>query len=277
MRLTCICMLLPMLCWGQRNNFFILESQFKDFIPITPIEYEVPISVVNDSFSGLDTLLMQELAQDKAKVLKFLSNEAVHVTVRHTDQSGQVTYGPGHLSAGRGSYTVIADYAKFTTLKVEDKDGGYSGFAKVGVGVRIRADIQTRRASLTIGDLLMLGISAKSNKLVGTLSVDIIGMESKEITALIPLQTEISPTTVQHTLQAMATIKSKIYDEKTRLYPQTIAIKREREGCSVSDILKGLEKEQQLYWRHRRKKNAVRASQPKPTVISKDKEVASSK
>lgn len=222
---------------------FILEKQFKDYVPVSPLDYEDYVSVYNPDSNKFVWKMIPEIAIEKDKMVKFLPNEAVYVTVRKIDVNGGINWGVSSVTAEKGSYTVIMDYCKFTTLKAYENDSLCIGFTKVGVGLRITANIETAKAGLNIGSLFGLGIAAQGGKLTGTMSIDVIGMESKQITDLLPLPSEISPASIQNCLQAMAAIKTKIYDTDTRLFPQIVAVKSSSDGnCSALDILKGINK-----------------------------------
>ncbi len=222
--------------YAQKNPKFYLADQFEEYVPISPIEYEQDFIVV-DTAGNFDTLTMKQLSEDKQSILKFLPNEAVSSQIATYNAEGGITYGVAGVTGEKGSYTVIMDYVKFTTLKITNENGGCDGFAKVGIGLRVRANIETRKAGLNLGGLFGIGLQAEKNKLTGTLTIDIIGMESKEITSLVPLPSEISPASIQNILQSMAAIKAQIYNSETRLYPQIIAIKKTAGECSIDDIL----------------------------------------
>lgn len=227
---------------NQAMGTFLLESQFKDYIPVSPLEFEQNVIIYDSENNRFDTLAIKQLAANKASVLQFLPNEAVYATVRKNDNSADIKYGPASITAEAGSYTVTLDYCKFTTLKIIHSDGkSCAGFSKVGIGMRITAQITTFQAGVDVSSLFGLGIAAKTNKLSGQLSVDLIGMESSKITDLITLPVDISEASIQSALQSLSAIKSKIYDENTRLYPQIIAIKRADGSCSVFDILNSLD------------------------------------
>ncbi len=235
------------LLYGQnKKDGFLVDSQFKDFIPIPPIEYEAEVIVI-DSLGEYDTISVKRLSFYKNRIIQFLPNEAVYVTITKIDSEGAISYGPASVSVSKGQYTVTLDYAKFTTLKVYDgASGSCDGFAKVGVGLRVTANIKTNKSNLDIGSLFGLGLAAKRDKLVGTLSVDVIGLESQEITTIIPLPSEISPSSIQTVLQSIATIKSKIYDAHTRLYPQIVSVKN-TSGCTASSIIKQIDEKEIRY------------------------------
>jgi hypothetical protein len=220
---------------------FVSDAQFKDFIPISPMDFEQEVSIYNKATNSFEKLSIKQLATDKTKIITFLPNETVYSTVEKKDGSAEVKYGPASITAEAGSYTVTLDYAKFTTLKVVLDDGKCAGFTKVGIGMRITAKITTFEAGIDVSSLFGLGIAAKMNKLKGQLSIDIIGMESSQITDLITLPVDISEASVQTALQSLSAIKSKIYDTQTNLYPQILAIKNTNGSCSVFDLLKQID------------------------------------
>lgn len=235
--------------YGQKseNDGFLLEDQFTGFIPISPIDYEAEVVVVGTS-GDYDTLSVKRLAFFHDRVLKFLPNEAVYVSITKVNSEGVISYGPASASGSRGIYTVTLDYAKCTTLKVFDAEKDKcDGFAKVGIGLRITANVETKKKNLDIGNLFGLAIAAKNDQLTGTLSLDVIGMESPEITSLIPLPSEISPSSIQNVLQAISTIKSRIYEKSTRVYPQIISVKSSN-GCSPNSIIKSIDEQQKTHF-----------------------------
>lgn len=201
-------------------------ENIRGFEPTDPLEYDDKIQIVtgvppNDSLTLKEIkLLMPE------QVLSFLNNETVLVTIGQITDEGKITYLPVTVSAKSTSYKVIMDYMKFATLASRDKvTGELLGFRRVGVGLRMISLITTKEAGINIGDLSSIGAAAKSGKLNGTLMIEVVGIKSKEVTTLLPLPSEINQSTIQNAMQALATIKSKIYDNDTRLFPQVMAVK----------------------------------------------------
>ncbi|MEM9935652.1 MAG: hypothetical protein AAF824_18645 [Bacteroidota bacterium] len=231
---ACVCI------YAQKTPTYYLENSFQDYIPISPIEYEQKFLVIGTD-GNFDTLTVKQLAEDKGSILKFLQNEAVAVQISKYESSGKISYAPSSISGEKGSYSVIMDYVKFTTLKIPNQQNGCDGFAKVGIGLRVRASIETRKKKLNLGGLIGLGVQADRNKLTGTISIDVIGIESKEVTSLLPLPTEISSSSIQTVLQAMAAMKAQIYNPETRLYPQIVAVKKTQGECSVNDVLQRIQ------------------------------------
>jgi hypothetical protein len=200
-------------------------KSFRGFEPTDATEYNAKVNVVvKDEFVEKEIKLLSS-----QEVLSFLNNETVLVSIGKIDFDGKINYIPVTLSAKGSSYKITMDYMKFATLGQVDKDGKFLGYKRVGVGLRLISQITTFESGINIGDISSIGIAAKAGKLNGTLMIEVIGIKSKEVTTLLPLPSEINQSTIQSAMQALATIKSKIYDSETVLYPQVMAVKEEKE------------------------------------------------
>lgn len=214
------------------QNDILLEGKtyenFRGFEPVDPIEYDDSVQITTgknseDKEMKIINKEMKLLTNDE--MLQFLNNETVLVSIGQVSTEGKITYLPITVSSKNSSYKVTMDYMKFATLGQKDEQEYFIGFKRVGVGLRLISLITTTEAGINVGDLSSLGIAAKSGKVKGTLMVEVVGIKSKEITALLPLPSEINQTTIQNAMQALATIKSKIYDNETQLFPQVMAVK----------------------------------------------------
>lgn len=228
---------LVVLCQGLSILFFVLltscNSQrkvfdeakpyqsFRGFEPTDPTEYDKMVSIVEN-----DKIVLKEIKLLKTEqILSFLNNETVLVSIGQLTAEGGFSYLPVVVSSKGSSYKVTMDYMKSATLPVKDSvTHDIIGLRRVGVGLRLISLITTFEAGINIGDLSSIGIATKAGKMSGTLMVEVIGIKSKDVTTLIPLPSEINQTTIQNAMQALATIKSKIYDDQTKLYPQIMAI-----------------------------------------------------
>jgi hypothetical protein len=213
-------------CSVQKSVFENGNSSvaFKDFFPIDPTEYSKEVEIVSNN--ALIKKNIKLLTNEET--LSFLNNETVLVYIGQESVQGDFNYLPVTVSAKGGTYKVVMDYMKFATLAEYDDEGStLLGFSRVGVGLRLTSQITTKEAGINIGDLLSLGIAVKAGKVTGRLAIEVIGIKSKEVTTLLPFPSEINQTTIQNAMQALATIKSKVYDSGTDLYPQIMAIKNE--------------------------------------------------
>ena len=52
---------------------------------------------------------------------------------------------------------------------------------RVGVGLRIRAQVVTDKSNLNLGSIANIGLEASNGNLRGGISVDIVGIDSKDV------------------------------------------------------------------------------------------------
>ena len=210
------------------NEDIFLEGKsfqnFRGYEPVDPVEFEDEV-VIRNVDGALDSKDIKLLSREET--LGFLNNETVLVSIGEFKQEGSLEYLPIAFSKKNTSYKITMDYMKYATL-AKFSDRKFIGSRRVGVGLRLISLITTAEAGINISDLYSIGLAAKEGKLSGTLIIEVIGIKSREVTSLIPLPSEINQTTIQNAMQALATIKSKIYDEETSLYPQVMAIKEYR-------------------------------------------------
>ena len=185
------------------------------YFPIDPFDYGHQIEVASNG-----TILSKpiELASKEEK-LAFMKNDNVLLSIWQKDHEGEVNLGSSAVSSRNHSYRIVMDYSKHRTVLQ-----GKWGKGRIGVGLRLVAKITTSRNNLNLGDFFALGAAAEANHLHGTLSIEVIGIQSRDISALVPLPAELNQTTMQNAMQALSTIKSRIHDEDTRLHPQVIGI-----------------------------------------------------
>lgn len=212
-------------------------EKFRGFEPVDPIEYEdeVEIAVLENGIKKIVSKYIKLLTPEET--LSFLNNETSIVSIGQIDIEGRITYLPINISAKHSSYKITMDYMKSTTIAQGDQNGPY-GYKRVGVGLRLIAMITTSKANLNIGDISTIGAAVMSGEAHGTLMAECIGIKSKEVTALFPWPSEINQTTVQNAAMALATIKSKIYDPETKLFPQEVAIKLLADECNCGKVAK---------------------------------------
>lgn len=220
--LILVCIILVS-CDSQKD--LLKEAQtyknFRGFEPTDATEYDAKVNILVDN-----KLVDRDIKLLKAEeILTFLNNETVLVSIGQINFDGKITYIPVTLSVKGSSYKITMDYMKFATLGQVSESGEFLGYKRVGVGLRLISQITTFESGINIGDISSIGIAAKAGKLNGTLMIEVIGIKSKEVTTLLPLPSEINQSTIQSAMQALATIKSKIYDTDTKLYPQVMAVK----------------------------------------------------
>ncbi len=223
---------------SKPENYAVGAENYIDFIPIAPIQIKADIisATSNNEIKAQSAL---QLSMDKQSVLNFIPNESMETTIQRFNADGTVSYLYSGRSLKKGTYRLIVDYNKYIIQTVEGTgNDSCVGYAKIGVGLRIVANVNALRNNIDISSLVALGAAAGRGEVSGSVGYEVVGIESKEITAVIPINSEITSSINQVFLQAIGVVKGKIYDSATRLYPQIIAIKHT--GCDIKTITKNL-------------------------------------
>lgn len=223
---------------GKPDNYAVSSQNYIDFIPIAPIQIKTNVTSAtsNNEIKSQSTL---EMSMDKKSVLNFIPNESMETTIQRFNADGTVSYLYSGRSVNKGTYRLIVDYNKYIIQTVEGSNtNDCVGYAKIGVGLRIVANVNAYKNNIDISSLVALGAAAARGEVSGSVGYQVLGVESKEITAIIPINSEITSSVNQVFLQAIGVVKGKIYDGETRLYPQVIAIKHGE--CDLKTITQNL-------------------------------------
>ena len=196
-------------------------SQFKAFIPIDAMPS--PTVEYTNTQGQTVTTAWSALSNDQRRGL--LPNQTSTMTTYKLDTSGEAKYLTAGVTGKAGTYRVVMDYALYRSDSLVNASGNHLGSGRIGVGLRIKAQIQTYEAGIDLGSIIALGFAAKGNKVKGNLEVNCLGINSPEITAIFPSPSAINETSIQNALEALAAIKSKISDTNTSVTPQVIAIR----------------------------------------------------
>ncbi len=204
----------------------VIGQQLKDlvstnFISLTvPIDYQGQLNYLNKA-DIIEQKKAGEVSHD-ASYLPSFPNLVSSVTVYQVDKDGTLSLLGNSLSAKKSTYIVIYDYAQTQTIQISDGDK-INYYALIGISVRMVARVTTKSSGLNLSNIYGLGVAANSKKVQGSLEVRAKGINSLEINSLIPVTTDLSPSSIANALQAVATIKSHIYDKETKITPQFLA------------------------------------------------------
>lgn len=189
-------------------------------------------------------------------VLDALPDETMRLAIGQIDISGNITYGPVALSAANSSYIVTVDYIKSNTHPLFVKkgsirqDGSFAAYVVddpkvadisvpvyIGVGLRVTATLNTKRAGINLGNLIAIGAAAQANQLTGTLVVQTLGLTGENISTALPIPSDVSVGSIQSAIQALGTMKAKLYDtSKTRIEPRVVGVYNNLGGSTSSTI-----------------------------------------
>jgi hypothetical protein len=183
--------------------------------------------------------LSAKLQHDVAKVpvtncriLELFPDETVRLAIGEYDVNGNVSYGPAKAGYQGNRYRVVLDYIKSDTRSLSATTGleptaaaaptGRQVPTYVGIGLRLTAEVTVQSGSVDLANLIAIGAAAQAKQVTGTLVIQAMGISGETIS--VPLPSEISQSSIQNTLVALGTIKSKIYDERTQISPRVIGI-----------------------------------------------------
>jgi hypothetical protein len=92
----------------------------------------------------------------------------------------------------------------------------------IGVGLRVTVNFRTLQAKASISGLGKIGMDVASKKLSGTVFVQTLGLNSKSISTIIPVQSDLNDSTIQNAIVSISTIKALIYSDETVITPRVV-------------------------------------------------------
>ena len=206
----------------QAKSAAVSENDYLGYQPIDPVPAERVR--VFDGKKMVDVFWAS--CEEANEIRSLLPLQCAQIAIQEVSTSGAVKYLTDTVAAKTGTYTVIMDYMKYRVDDVLTDDGRYIGNGRTGVGLRIKATVHTNQANLNLASLMAIGLEAERKNLSGSMCIDIIGIDSADVTNLVPLTSEIDQTAIQAALQALASIKTKVFDDATRLTPHLVAIRQ---------------------------------------------------
>lgn len=197
-----------------------VEVFTSDYIALTvPQHFFGELYYVGDDLK-LSVKDVRDVKRD-GTLLRSFPNIVSNVTVYEVEQNGGLKVMGVGVSGKNKTYQVIYDYSQTQTIVWERDNGKPSESVLIGIGVRMVAKVKTKKSGINLSSPFTL--TADTKKVEGSLEVRVTGISSPKINGLIPTTTDLSPSSISVALQAVATIKSHIYDEDAIIAPQFIA------------------------------------------------------
>jgi hypothetical protein len=187
----------------------------KEFVSVNPGKSDW---VYIDASDGVTKQYWSNLNNKQINGLLPLEKTSTSILKIQSDSS--VGYMGAKYAGSSGKYVVVLDYSKY---RDELTDQGKTP-CLVGVGIRIKATITTKKSDLDLGSLFAIAFAAKLGSLNGSIEVMKIGIDSPQLKSAIPDSMEISDNSVQQAMQAIGAVKNRLYDEDTRLTPHVLAV-----------------------------------------------------
>ncbi len=228
----------------NNDSFFnditaIDDSSYQGYRTIDPIQDT--LVTIYDSKLGIEKDVHWESIIKIDEKRKLLPIQSSQISVSQTNEQGKISYLTAALTREKGSYLIVMDYMKYRVEAIFDESQEFIGNGRVGIGIRIKADVETTKKGINLGSIIAIGAAAENGSLSGGISVDVIGIDSKDITNLIPMTSEINQTAIQSALQALASVNAKLWEEDVDITPHLIAMTNttKTNESKIRSIVKG--------------------------------------
>lgn len=212
-------------CGGRVDNSgdAAAEGPPPEFISVSPKQsdwFEV------ETGEGLKKYFWGELSNQN--VNKFLPLEKTYISILKKDGEIGAGFATAKVSGSAGKYQVVMDYAKY-----RDAIGSNGRQSRVGVGVRVVANVETKKSNVDLGSIFAIGAAAKAGSLTGDIEVLKIGIDSPKFGSVLPPPTDISDASLQNALLAVGAIRTRVFDSDTILTPHIIAEQYEKQKIEL--------------------------------------------
>jgi hypothetical protein len=195
--------------------------------PIDPL----PVRMLN-----YDTTFISNL-----RILQALPDETMRLAIGQVSANIGIKFLTASIGYEGNEYVVTLDYIKYTTesigvkiskstenqmdlVSIDSLTPNHIVPVYIGIGLRLTANITVNKGTVNLGNLLAIGAEASAGKISGFLVVQTLGISGESISPLIPMPSEINPTTIQNAIMALGAIKTKLYDEKTMITPRVVGV-----------------------------------------------------
>lgn len=246
---------------GQKQTGPETQAESKGKYSYVPTEpSSVNINICNDKNCSANDKNCTHLS--KTELLRWLPDNAVRMSIRQTAGSAKAGSSIIGLNAGieGNSYSVIIDFAnsqtinyrfgaefeknassvcsiqnsenKLISLELMPSDSWLSSTDEckkifnipvyVGIGVRLKADIDVLKGNVDLTGLSALSAAVKAEQIRGAISIQSLGISGKNVYTNLTFPTKLDETTIQNAIQTLSTIKASIDSSDIVLTPRVL-------------------------------------------------------
>jgi len=152
-----------------------------------------------------------------------LTSTETLISVERRDSSGGFSYLGSGGKVSRGTYRVTFDYANYTNQRVTFINDE-SAIGRIGVGLRITADLEIKKNGVDLSGLIPIALAAEDNKVSGQLSFLVYGISNDKVGLAVPSQAILDVNSVQKSFEAAAAVRILFGLEDTLLEPYLLGI-----------------------------------------------------
>jgi hypothetical protein len=191
-----------------------------------PTEIPMPIKTIEVYDSKQKKRVEADVLSLKSSEIRSrLTSTETFITVEQRDSSGKLTYLGAGGKVAKGSYRVTFDYANYTNQNISFSDGEKdSVIGRIGVGLRITAELQTLASGIDLGGLLPIGLAAQDQKVSGHIGFLVYGMSNDKVSIAAPTQSILDVSSIQKAFESAAAVRILFGLEETKLEPYLIGV-----------------------------------------------------
>ena len=212
------------------GNMSMPESNIRTSMTSTMIPTNVPIPIntleIYDPVQG-KRVVVDVLSLSSDQIRSRLTSTSTFVSMEKINSNGTLSYIGSSKNLEKGRYRVTFDYTNFTNQLININNTDVSDkkvIGKIGVGLRITADLVTKSNGIKIDGLIPLAVALQKNKVSGSLNFNVYGITNKKIDLAIPTQTILSEASIEKAFESVAAVKIIFGLEETKLEPYLIGV-----------------------------------------------------
>lgn len=163
------------------------------------------------------------LSLESSVIRKRLTSTRTFISVEKRDSNGSFSYIGAGGKVSKGTYRVTFDYTNYLNrpFNIDEKT---SAIARIGVGLRVTALLDTSSKSVDVSGLLPIGLAAKDNKVSGQIEYYVYGMSNDKISIAAPSPKTLDLSSIQEAFEASAKTKVMFNLDETTLEPYLIGL-----------------------------------------------------
>lgn len=156
------------------------------------------------------------------------------IQVERVGRSGSITPAFGSVSVSKGTYRV-----SFLYMQYKNQACGAGGTVRVGVGMEVRAVVETDARKLTLSSLLPLVAAAEDNKVSGSLLVRTIGITSGSsvLSGYVGQNLQLTTESLVKAMESLAVVRAVLESSDANLSPNFLAVNGGETGRSCLNLL----------------------------------------
>ena len=120
--------------------------------------------------------------------------------------------------------------------------------------MRMTADVTVNRGTVNLASLGAIGAAAEANEVTGTLVVQTLGLNGKQVSANLPLPSALNQTTIENAIQSLGAIKAIAFNndiEDVQTRPRIVGIYipvNDGSEAFINAVVSELASEPELIW-----------------------------